>query len=95
MERFIPSLIFLVLVIMAITILVIRALRSRPVTGQEGFIGMEGVAISDIVPEGRVKIKGEIWNATADETIVAASKVVVVEMIGLMVKVREVDKKIS
>lgn len=43
----------------------IRAQRRKPVTGQEGMIGETGEAISDLDPEGQVRVHGEIWHAVS------------------------------
>lgn len=41
----------------------LKAQKSRVMTGSEGFIGEEGVAMSDISPYGKVHVHGERWNA--------------------------------
>jgi len=68
-------------------IMVVRAHRRRPTTGKEGLIGRIGVATVDLKPEGVVEIRGELWNAVADEQIKAGEKVQVKEMDGMKVKV--------
>jgi membrane-bound serine protease (ClpP class) len=68
-------------------VMVVRALRRRPTTGKEGLIGRIGVATVDLKPEGVVEIRGELWNAVADEHIKAGEKVQVKEMDGMKVKV--------
>jgi membrane-bound serine protease (ClpP class) len=68
-------------------IMVVRAHRRRPTTGKEGLIGRIGVATVDLKPEGVVEIRGELWNAVADEQIKAGEKVQVREIDGMKVKV--------
>lgn len=68
-------------------IMVVRAHRRRPTTGKEGLIGRIGVATVDLKPEGVVEIRGELWNAVAEEEIKAGEKVQVKEMDGMKVKV--------
>jgi membrane-bound serine protease (ClpP class) len=68
-------------------IMVVRAHRRRPTTGKEGLIGRTGVATVDLKPEGVVEIRGELWNAVAEEEIKAGEKVQVTEMDGMKVKV--------
>ncbi len=41
----------------------IKAQRRKPTTGAEGIIGEIGVAISDLDPEGEVRVHGEIWKS--------------------------------
>jgi membrane-bound serine protease (ClpP class) len=68
-------------------IMVVRAHRRLPTTGKEGLIGRTGVATVDLKPEGVVEIRGELWNAVAEEEIKAGEKVQVTEMDGMKVKV--------
>jgi membrane-bound serine protease (ClpP class) len=68
-------------------IMVVRAHRRRPTTGREGLIGRIGVATVDLKPEGVVEIRGELWNAVAEEEIKAGEKVQVKEIDGMKVRV--------
>ncbi len=40
-----------------------RALRRKPVDGLTAMLGSEGKVVSPLVPEGLVRIKGELWRA--------------------------------
>jgi membrane-bound serine protease (ClpP class) len=68
-------------------VMVVRAHRRRPTTGKEGLVGAKGVATTDLKPEGVVEIRGELWNAVAEETIKAGEKIQVKEVEGMKVKV--------
>jgi len=59
--------------------------RSRPVlTGIEALIGRVGVAISDLAPQGTVRVDGEVWSAVADaEPIHAGDQVQIVAVEGV------------
>jgi membrane-bound serine protease (ClpP class) len=46
---------------------VVKIHRLRSVTGQEGLVGEIGVAETDIMPEGKVFVHGEFWNAITDK----------------------------
>jgi membrane-bound serine protease (ClpP class) len=49
--------------------------RSRPVlTGIEALIGRVGVAISDLAPQGMVRVDGEVWSAVADVALIPAGE---------------------
>lgn len=77
------SLIFIFLIFIAI-----RAHLNRVHTGKEGLVGEIGVAQSDIKPEGKVFVHGELWNAEAEEDIPKGTKVKVLEVKkNLMLKV--------
>ena len=54
-----------------------RARRNKVVTGVQGMIGEIGVAQSPLVPEGKVFVHGEIWNAILLGTRPDRAKVVV------------------
>lgn len=82
------SLIFIFLITLAI-----KAHIKRAATGKEGLIGEEGVAQTDLSPEGKVFVHGEIWQAEAvDEPLIPkGTKVKVVEVMkSLKIKVRRV-----
>ncbi len=65
----------------------VRAQRRQPTTGPEGIIGEIGEAISAINPSGQVRVHGEIWNASATEEISAGSKIKVVAIENLTLRV--------
>ena len=64
-----------------------RAQRRKVTTGDKGLVGKEGVARSQLHPEGDVFIHGEIWKAEADETIEKGEKVIVTGVENLTLKV--------
>jgi hypothetical protein len=53
---------FAVIVLM-LTTLVLRARRSRVVTGSEGMVGEIGVAVGPLSPSGKVFVHSEYWDA--------------------------------
>ncbi len=70
----------------------IRAQRRKPTTGVQGLLGSVGQAITDLDPDGQVKIHGEIWNATAVQPpIKRGDKVIVEQVENLTIKVRSLD----
>ena len=65
-------------------------------TGLEEMMGQEAVVIDDIDPEGKVRIKDEIWAATAKgERLEQGRKVRIVESQGLMLVVADTKEKIK
>jgi membrane-bound serine protease (ClpP class) len=70
------SLIFLFLIILAVRVHMRKAL-----TGKEGLVGKIGVARTDLNPEGKVFVHGEIWNAEAQQDIPQGAKVKVSEVL--------------
>ncbi|KKM90496.1 hypothetical protein LCGC14_1238050 [marine sediment metagenome] len=69
--------------------LIIKAHKRKPSTGNEGLVGLEGKASSEVGPEsGSVRVHGEIWSAVSDEDISEGSSVVVESANGLKVKVK-------
>ncbi len=66
-----------------------KAYKRRPVTGQEGLIGLEGIAKTDITLDGgMVFLHGEYWSAYSDNIIHKDEKIIVDEVKGLKVKVK-------
>lgn len=93
-----PSLKFIIPVAVGISLififliaLVIKAHLKKAYTGREGLVGEEGVARTDIDPEGKVFVHGEIWEAESLEKILKGTKVRVEEVMkGLKIRVTKV-----
>jgi membrane-bound serine protease (ClpP class) len=67
----------------------VAAQLRKPTTGEEGIVGETGVAMQDLSPEGRVRIHGEFWSATAEGVhITTGATVTVVSITGLHLTVR-------
>jgi len=79
----------IVLAFTAIAVFLIRlavgAQRKRAVTGSEGMVGVIGQALTAIGPAGvgQVKVRGEIWRATAAGEIPVGARVRVKALDGL------------
>jgi membrane-bound serine protease (ClpP class) len=68
----------------------LRARRNKIVTGMQGMIGSIGEAQSDIDPEGKVFVQGELWNAHAPSRVRVGEHVVVRKIDGLELEVEKV-----
>jgi membrane-bound serine protease (ClpP class) len=75
----------------AITIFLMRLViishRKKSVTGNEGMIEEVGVALTDIDGEGKVRVHGEIWQASSETSIPAGERVRVLAVDGMRVRV--------
>jgi membrane-bound serine protease (ClpP class) len=71
--------------------LVLKARRNRVTTGGEGMIGEIGTAQTDLGPDGKVFVHGELWNAIATTPVAAGTRVRVAAVEGLHVRVEPVD----
>ena len=67
----------------------VRARRNKVVTGIQGLIGAVGEARTDIDPEGKVFILGELWNAHARSRVGIGEAVVVRKVEGLDLEVEK------
>ncbi len=67
-----------------------RARRNKAVSGVQGMIGEIGIAQSPLVPEGKVFVHGEIWNAISSAPVPIGAKVVVRRVEGLQLEVSPV-----
>jgi membrane-bound serine protease (ClpP class) len=65
-----------------------RTLRTRQTAGVSELIGTRGRAASALAPEGKVFVRGEYWNASADEAIGNGEAVEVTAVEGLHLRVR-------
>ena len=68
----------------------VQAQRQPAVTGESGMLHTHGQALTAITPggTGRVATRGEIWTATAAESIHAGDAVVITAIDGLVLTVR-------
>jgi membrane-bound serine protease (ClpP class) len=74
----------------------LRAQKAQPSTGAEGLIGQMGSVKKDLrvsaddpsAYQGKVSVKGELWNAVADEAIARGEEVVVERIDGFTLVVK-------
>ena len=64
-----------------------RLLRYRVRTGPEALPGMTAEVVEDCAPWGRVRIRGELWNASCESPVRAGERVVVRRVEGLRLEV--------
>ncbi len=78
-------------ILIVVLVLMTKALqvrRNKVQTGAEGLVTQRGVARTDLDPEGKVFVHGELWRARADGPVTAGAPVEVVAVEGLMLEVR-------
>ena len=68
----------------------LKARRNKIVTGQQGMVGSFGEARTDIDPEGKVFVQGELWNAHSPSRVKMGEHVVVRKVEGLELEVEKV-----
>jgi membrane-bound serine protease (ClpP class) len=61
--------------------------RRKAKVGASALVGLTGVALGALAPEGQVKINGEIWRARCDAGCDAGASVVVRAVNGLTLEV--------
>jgi membrane protein implicated in regulation of membrane protease activity len=61
--------------------------RRRATVGTDALVGVTGVAVGDLFPEGQVKVNGEIWRARCEAGCDAGAAVVVRAVNGLTLEV--------
>lgn len=71
--------------------LVVKAHKNKVVTGSEAMIGEIGVARTPVEADGKVFVRGELWNASASTAIAQGSRVRVRGVEGLRVQVEPAD----
>jgi membrane-bound serine protease (ClpP class) len=77
----IPMAVGLSLIFLFLLYLVVRAHSRKAYTGKEGLVGEVGIAQTELNPEGKVFVHGELWNAESSESIPKGSKVRVVRVL--------------
>ncbi len=69
----------------------IKAQFGKSKTGVESLIGLRGMTMEELSPEGRVRVHGEFWNAIAEEGFIAAkTEVEVIEIKQFKLTVKSV-----
>ncbi len=70
-----------------------RVLEGKPLVGLPDMIGSKGKVVSQLAPDGLVKIRGELWMAkSAGGEVDRGREVIVVEQNRLKLVVREADE---
>jgi membrane-bound serine protease (ClpP class) len=89
--------IILVLISSAITYVLYRTLKKKPLLGFDNMIGKSGLAISKITREGTIKIGSELWAAKAEQdNIEKGEEVTVIGQTGLKLTViRESQEELN
>jgi len=70
----------------------LKARRNKIVTGTQGLLGAIGEARTEIDPEGKVFVMGELWNAHAPARVHMGEHVVVRKVEGLELEVEKAGK---
>ena len=65
----------------------VKARRNKVVTGAQGLVGETGVAQTDLSPQGKVFVHGELWNAVASSPLPIGQLVMVRRIDGLTLEV--------
>lgn len=87
----IPAVTLTSLFFIAVIVIALKAQLRKPQGGKEGLIGQEGSAVTDILEDGKVLMLGEYWNAISDRPIARGSRVRVVQVDRLIVKVEPIE----
>lgn len=87
-----PTVFFSVLVAVGGIYFAGKMKAQKPITGEEGMVGAEGVVKADLCPAGTVLVHGELWNARCEDSLPSGTKVVVEKIDGLTVTVKPAEK---
>jgi membrane-bound serine protease (ClpP class) len=84
----VAAVLFTAVVVVSLMTMVVRAHRNQVRTGVEGLVHERGVARSELSPEGKVFVHGELWNAVAESPVEAGEPIEVVAVDGMILRVR-------
>ena len=90
-QVFLPTIVVVSAFFVTLASLVFKAQVSKPKTGAKGLVGEIGVVKEDIMPEGKVFVHGELWNATSKNRISKGTRVKVVKVVNLVLDVEQVS----
>jgi membrane-bound serine protease (ClpP class) len=74
----------------AVGLLALRAHIAKPRTGYQGLIGEIAIAKESLAPEGKVFVHGELWNAISEDVVPVGTRVEVIGVENLLLKVRKI-----
>jgi membrane-bound serine protease (ClpP class) len=80
------------LILIVMVRLAFRARQIRITTGQAGMVGLKGKAETEIAPEGRVFVRGELWRARSPIKIAVGENILVTGIDGLILEVDLAEK---
>ena len=83
----VTSLFFITVIAIAV-----KAQLKKPQGGQDGLVGEEGEAVTDVLEEGSVLIHGEYWSAVSDVPVRKGTKVRVIRAEHLKIKIEPIEK---
>jgi membrane-bound serine protease (ClpP class) len=78
------------LITMLLLSLVLRARRTKVVTGSQGMIGEVGTAVTPLSPDGKIFVRGEYWNAVSPAQVAAGGRVRVIAIDRLKLTVEPI-----
>jgi membrane-bound serine protease (ClpP class) len=87
---FIPAVVTISAFFVAVATLAFRAQARKPYVGLESLEGAVGVAKTNIAPQGRIFVNGELWLAESDEGISEGERVEVISIQNLKLKVKRI-----
>ena len=88
----IPMLVMVSGFFVAVASLVFKSQVSTVKTGAAGLIGEVGIVKKAIMPDGKVLIHGELWNATSKDSIAEGARVRAVKLENLVLEVEPIDE---
>ncbi len=89
----IPVLIGVSAFFVTIATLAYKAQRMKPKIGMESVVGMEGVVVEPLTPEGKVFVNGELWSAVCSEDLPEGTRVRVIDCKNLKLRVEKIGVK--
>ena len=86
-----PTIIMVSGFFVAISGLVFKSHLSKPISGASGLVGKIGVVKEALMPEGKVFVHGELWQAISKDPIETGAKVRVLNVVNLLLEVEVVE----
>lgn len=88
-----PTVVFTALFFLVVLQRIVSTHRRRPSTGLEGIVGESGEAMEDLLPQGKVFVRGEIWTARSPLTVKKGDRIRVVSAKGLHLTVEKEEEE--
>jgi membrane-bound serine protease (ClpP class) len=88
----IPAVTVTSLFFITVVAIAVKSQLRKPQGGKEGMAGEEGTAVTDIFKEGKALILGEYWNAISDSPVAKGTKVRVILVEHMKVRIEPIEK---
>ncbi len=80
--------VFVAVLVILLVRLVIKAHLNQPLAGEEGMVGMTGVAVQSFDGKGKIFVNGEYWDAICEVPVEKEQEVIVIKVENMLLYIK-------